>query len=775
MKKTVLFLFLWIGLFLFAQEKKTSYAKAKIYYSNKLDLEKMSSNGIPVDHGIFKKNTYIESVFSDKQLQKAKALGFDVVEEIEDMAAYVQKRKAAVSKNTSPCNVTSDYVTPTNFELGSMGGFYTLDEMLQELDDMHSLYPNLITVKTGINNFLTEENRSIYYVKISDNPTVDENEPEMLFTAVHHAREPAAMQQLIYYMWYLLENYATDDEIKSIVDNTEQFFVPIVNPDGYHYNQTTNPNGGGYWRKNRKNNGAGNFGVDNNRNYGYHWGESGVSGPDGDTYNGTASFSEVENQAIKWLCEQHQFIVAINNHTFSNLLLYPFGYDNNTPTTDNAIFEGISGAMVQKNGYVNEIASALYPASGDSDDWMYGDTSTTNKIFAMTPEIGDSFWPAQTEIEGICKKMLYHNITAAHLISNYAELAIQPDDYVSNLNFTINYTIKRLGLQGTGNFSVSAQPISANIISVGNTNSHNNMTLLQEESDSITLDLSPSIQQGDAISYKLVINNGLFDKEYVVNQIYGTPTTVFYANGNVTNIFETSNWGISQAEFYSPPYSLTDSQNSTYDNNTNSDITVLNTIDLSDATQALVSFYAKWNIEKSFDYVQFEISIDNGVTWIPQCGKYTSLGTDQQGILNEPMYDGIQNNWIREEIDLSDYLGEMIKFRFQLVSDDAVTADGFYFDELKVQKLTSNTTNIKEFVNANFEIYPNPSHDFISIHANNSTQFNLTIFDINGKKLYSKDIHSNYKNLNINTLTKGIYFITLKTNILTKTFKFIKN
>ena len=72
-------------------------------------------------------------------------------------------------------------------------------------------------------------------------------------------------------MWYLLENYATNADIKATVDNTELFFVPCVNPDGYVYNQTTNPNGGGMWRKNRRNNGT-SFGVDINRNYGYNWG-----------------------------------------------------------------------------------------------------------------------------------------------------------------------------------------------------------------------------------------------------------------------------------------------------------------------------------------------------------------------------------------------------------------------------------------------------------------------------------------------------------------------
>lgn len=776
MKQFFTFILLTVSLVFYAQQEKTIYAKARIYYNNPLDLVKLSENGIPIDHGMLKKNVFIESVFSQKQLQQARDLGYSVKVSIKNMALHLAMRKTGIQRNVFPCNANLTYQTPVNFELGSMGGFYTLDEMLQELDDMHTLYPNLITAKAPIDNYTTEEGRSIYYVKISDNPNADENDPEMLFTAIHHAREPAAMQQLIFYMWYLLENYDTNTKVKSIVDNTEQFFVPIVNPDGYRYNQTTNPNGGGYWRKNRKNNGGGNYGVDNNRNYSYHWGESGVSGPSGDTYNGTAPFSEVENQAIKWLSEQHQFKIAVNNHTYSSLLLYPFGYASNTPTADNAIYENISDVMVQENGYINEIASALYPAAGDSDDWMYGDTSTKNKIFAMTPEIGTSFWPNQNEIESICKEMLFHNLTAAHLVSNYASVKLTNTDlYISSLNFDVAYTIKRLGLQEPANFTVSVVPVSSNISSVSGANSHTNMAMLEEQNNSITVQLSPTIAQGDAVVYKVVLNNGAFNKEYVVEKIYGTPTQIFYENGNTTNQFSATDWGISQASYYSAPYSLTDSQNSNYSNNTNSTITVNNPIDLSNVSQASVQFYAKWDIEKSWDYVQFEISTDNGLTWQPQCGNYTKKGLAQQGIENEPMYDGTQNNWVKEEINLNDYLGQNIKFRFQLVSDQNTTADGFYFDELKIFKLENASAKVTNNNLHHFDVYPNPAKNSITIHTNLNQNFKVVLADINGKIIQKKELFGFNNVLNIKNLDTGIYFITVTTNSLNKTFKIIKN
>jgi len=167
---------------------------------------------------------------------------------------------------------------------------------MAELDEMTNLYPNLISAKYTIGNTQTIEGRDVYAIKISDNPGINEDEPEVLYTALIHAREPAAMQQLIWYMWYLLENYGTNDEITYLVDNLEMYFVPVVNPDGYEYNHSTDPNGGGMWRKNKRDNNGGGFseyndGVDLNRNFGYNWGydDSGSSpDPTSQTYRGTA-------------------------------------------------------------------------------------------------------------------------------------------------------------------------------------------------------------------------------------------------------------------------------------------------------------------------------------------------------------------------------------------------------------------------------------------------------------------------------------------------------
>ena len=79
--------------------------------------------------------------------------------------------------------------------------------------------------------------------------------------------EPGSMMAVLYTMYYLAEQYAVNPPIRQLVNRRRLFFVPIVNPDGYVYNEATNPDGGGMWRKNRRDNGDGSFGVDPNRIY----------------------------------------------------------------------------------------------------------------------------------------------------------------------------------------------------------------------------------------------------------------------------------------------------------------------------------------------------------------------------------------------------------------------------------------------------------------------------------------------------------------------------
>jgi len=658
---------------------------------------------------------------------------------------------------------------------------------------MHQLYPNLISARLDIKDPNTDddphihqtyEGRFLQWVKISDNPNQSESEPQILYTAIHHAREPASLQQLIFYMWYLLENYSQDDAIKEIVDNTEMYFVPCVNPDGYIHNENTDPEGGGMWRKNRYNN----HGVDNNRNYSYIddngnevWNTSGTSNnQNGSTYAGDGPFSEAENKAIRYFVENHNFIIALNNHTYSNLLLYPYGYDYNQPTEDNDIFEFISEELVSENGYDNIISADLYPAAGDSDDFMYGmleteTGGTRNKIFAMTPEIGSSFWPAASTIEDLSKEMMYHNLTAAKMVNNYATLNdTSNSSFINSSSFSNSYEIQRLGIGGDGNFEVSIIPISDNITSGTITNSYNQMELGEIIEDSFTIQLNSEIEYGEEVLYKLVLNNGSFDKEYFINKIYGEADTIFEDESNmIQDYWDSGSWNLTYEDYFSPNTSITDSPYFNYSNNEYSVIEVLNPIDLSNTSYAELSFNAKWHTESGYDYVQIEISTDDGQTWIPQCGKYTKIGSQtHEDAENEPLYDGLQGSWVNEIISLSDYLENEIKIRFKLVSDNSQRRDGFYFDDVKVNIISSNLSiNTQNLLP--FKLYPNPAKDKVVIKSD-LINYNLSIYNLIGKEVLKLQNQNRETLLDISSLNQGLYLIELEANTTIHTFKLIK-
>ena len=193
-------------------------------------------------------------------------------------------------------------------------------------------------------------------------------------------------------MYYLLENYGVNDEVTYLVNETEMYFVPCINPDGYIYNQINDPNGGGMWRKNRRDLGNGEFGVDLNRNYGHTWGYDNV-GSSGNFSSQTyrrCPFSEPETQNMRDFCEAHNFEIALNYHTYGDMLIYPWGYDYSIFTPDSAEFVEFAMLLTEDNRYIYGTGDQTvgYIVNGDSDDWMYGEQSTKQKIYSMTPEAG---------------------------------------------------------------------------------------------------------------------------------------------------------------------------------------------------------------------------------------------------------------------------------------------------------------------------------------------------------------------------------------------------
>lgn len=198
------------------------------------------------------------------------------------------------------------------------GIFHTFSENVAFMDSLRLQYPHVISARWSIGT--TYEGRTIWAYRLSDNPDVDESEPEVLIDGTHHAREIMAAEFPIMFAQYLCEHYDTDSAIKWLVDSRELYLVPVVNPDGFVYNETTNPSGGGLWRKNRSPQAGGQIGVDLNRNYPKNWGYDDVGSspyPADITYRGPSAASELETQAMVAFVNSREFITHDSVHTYS--------------------------------------------------------------------------------------------------------------------------------------------------------------------------------------------------------------------------------------------------------------------------------------------------------------------------------------------------------------------------------------------------------------------------------------------------------------------------
>lgn len=771
----LLFLVLNISLAAFAQVEKYSRIKIKVDPS---ELRSLASKGIPADAGYydFKEMVYVAEL-SQREVGKLSGLGFETEVVIDDLSQWYIERNTGADNEEIVAQArlaTSDYPVPEDFELGSCGGFYTIDQCYAELDNMAALYPDLITVREPVADITTFEGRSMYYVKISDHPNDSEGEPQVLYTGMHHAREAIGMQHQIYYMYYLLENYASNQEIRDLVDNTEMFFIPILNVDGYAYNIETNPNGGGMWRKNRMDNGDGYYGIDINRNYGLAWGyDNEGSSPFtwDETYRGTAPFSEAETQMIKEFCETHNFKLALNYHSYSNLLLYAWGYIPEI-SIDDAVFAEYAKNMTVDNHYIyGPACTTIYPTNGGSDDWMYGEQDTKEKILAYTPECGndyDGFWPSTSRIIPICQENMIQSILAARYAGTYGKLMDQTPLIIPEKEHYASFDLTRLG-QTPANYKIYIEPLGDAFESVGDTITISGMEVLQMASDSIPFTLASHVKSGDTIHFVIILNDGFITYRDTLEKYYGTPVNLFSDDLSTTDNWS-GTWALSSVFPWSSPSCMTDSPLGNYPNNTTKSTQLIEPVMLTNASVAVLGFHARWNIEPGYDYVQVFISNDNGVNWTNLEGRYTKPGTENQAFL-QPVYDD-RSGWVREEINISAYADDPIKLKFVLRSDNGVTFDGYYFDDVTINMIdrTVDAENITPPSESVFlsDGYPNPVRDEVHFKFNlmgNGTG-NIILTDLSGRTLrtVSLDASSGEAIIPTENLSHGMYFCTLTVN-----------
>ena len=272
--------------------------------------------------------------------------------------------------------------------------YHDFAEMVAEIQQAAHDHPAIFSLFSLGTSY---EGRTIWAGKISDNVGVDETEPEVLFTHHQHAREHLTVEQALYTLQILTDEYGVDQQITDLVNGRELWIVFDMNPDGGEYDIAT----GTYqsWRKNRQPNAGSSFvGTDLNRNWGYRWGCCGGSSgsTSSATYRGSAAFSAPETGVVRdfvnsrVLNGQQQITVAIDFHTYAELILWPYGYTfTDVPADmtldDHNALAGMGQAMAATNGYTPEQASDLYITDGTINDWLYGQHGILNYTFEMYP------------------------------------------------------------------------------------------------------------------------------------------------------------------------------------------------------------------------------------------------------------------------------------------------------------------------------------------------------------------------------------------------------
>ncbi|MEI9811101.1 MAG: M14 family metallopeptidase [Bacteroidota bacterium] len=535
--KSPLILVVLLLLFHLANAQTGKYSKVKIY----MPADKTQRAGLigllQIDHFIETEGGAIITEISSSELAQLRTTFYryevlvpDVARNLEEINKKYYEEKANPGQNRMAFEQTGQTVNsiipaPSSFVVQpSFGGYYSFTQMETAMNNLVAAYPSIVQ-KTSLGQ--SYGGRDIWCIKISDQVATDEsNEPEVLYMGLQHAREAIGGSSMIFFMQYLCENYTTDQRVKDLVDNREIFIIPCMNPDGWEYNRTHGGAGSG-WRKNRRDNGDGEWGVDLNRNWGVDWGNCstpivgspsscGSNNPAADTYYGPNAFSEPETQAIRNFTYTHHLVAMIDQHSYGPYYSLPFGRPslpaNTMLANDDKFYTYVSGAMGNYNGMRsgNSPQALGYEVAGGVKDWMLKGnigTGTKGKVMGMTGEGGagdgtggsfGDFWAPAGQIINLCKGMVYQNLQLLYAAGSYVNLQDRGDISLGATTGTLSFHITRVGLEN--------QPVNISVIPLENiqaVGSPVNVTTLANYYDtytgSISYSLSSSVTNGKRI------------------------------------------------------------------------------------------------------------------------------------------------------------------------------------------------------------------------------------------------------------------------------------
>lgn len=231
--------------------------------------------------------------------------------------------------------------------------------------------------------------------------------PKFFLMAAIHAREYATAELAARFAEHLVARYGVDADITWLLDYFEVHIVPITNPDGRKLAEA------GYYQRKNTNTANGSscavppepwdhYGTDLNRNHTFRWG--GAS-PDAcsEIYQGPSAASEPETQAIETYLSTifldqrgpgdsepappSSAGLLISLHSYGRLVLWPWGHTYQDPPNQSEL-RALGHKLAYFNYYRPQQSSDLYPTTGDTTDFSYGELG----VAALTFEIGTDFF-----------------------------------------------------------------------------------------------------------------------------------------------------------------------------------------------------------------------------------------------------------------------------------------------------------------------------------------------------------------------------------------------
>ena len=717
-----------------------------------------------------------------------------------------------IERGYNPIITQTETQIKQNMQIKSerINGYRTYDDIVTEINLLAAQHPEIVRVYNLGDSWAkiyTQEGNSYYQnyqhdiwgVKVTTNPDDANDKPAVYYNGAHHAREPLSAEVTMDFLNLLLDSYQDDNDIAYLIDNTEIWFLPLINPDGHKIvlNQIDV-----WWRKNiRDNNNNGSFnsynyygygidGVDLNRNYDFEWGASNdFSQP---TYPGPFGNSEPEIIPFVELMQSQHFVAGISYHTYSELVLFPYGYAENVTAPDHYALQDLAVTMAQSipklnspGHYLPQQSVELYPARGTTEDYAYG----VHGIFSFTLELGVEFIPSPPDIEQISSDNMEAALILLNRVHNSILTGIVTDSvtgepvaaevFIEGIDNTGSYRAPYMSSEAFGRYYRLVLPGDYNVSfsAYGYQDSDlYTVSVLPEGQTVLNVTLNPEgsgLLSGFVLSHPdneplseaiVVIQNTPIEPLSTDENGYFEFPAVSFGNYHIKVTKEGYGTHYEQVYFFNEGYELSfllyppffvdnfnDSSNwqTTGSWGLSSQYAYIGDFSLADSPdgdyQANVTSYARL-----IQPIDLSNATNGSLTFMARYHLETGydycflqISTDNETWVNLEGFNSY-SDWIRKEYPLNSYLGQVVSLRFLFTSDVSIEEEGIYIDNFEIYISDPEVIveqSISDYISHIYLLqnFPNPFNPTttISFSLAQDQELELSIYNIRGQKIRS--------------------------------------